>query len=515
MFKKFLCLLLAIMMLGVSGCKKNENENTENNNSVGRTLSVVGYNFEFENPLLVKNRLNRQIFSLIYDSLYTVDKTYEPYSNLILGENMTDRGTTWEFTIKPKIFFHDGTELSAADVAATVNFIKNNDSYYAYNVRNIQSIEALDQYKFKIVLTQPAQNIKAQLTFPIINAKDLVADFTMNGTGMYKLDNYIQRKKMVFAYNENHHANKEPQVKKIEIHLVPDKETANYAYLTGLADIYEQDLMENESASALSEDGYNYTEYLSNNYTFLGFNFNKVFFDDINVRQALNYAIDRNKIVSEILFEHGQSVCVPFNPSFYMYNKTVYTEYDMKKSIQLLEEGGWEANPNTGILEKKIGDEAVALKFNILVNIDNTFRIQVANMISESLKQLGIDAVVEAVPFDQYELRYINGEFDSILCGMYMGLDYDISSFIKSGENEFSYSNEMADLILYNIGISPYDSEDKKNYYFRLQEFFLEQLPHISLYYTKTDVLYSKKIKDGVNPDVFSIYNKIDEWTFR
>ena len=85
MFKKFLCLLLAIMMLGVSGCKKNENENTENNNSVGRTLSVVGYNFEFENPLLVKNRLNRQIFSLIYDSLYTVDKTYEHYSNLILG----------------------------------------------------------------------------------------------------------------------------------------------------------------------------------------------------------------------------------------------------------------------------------------------------------------------------------------------------------------------------------------------------------------------------------------------
>ena len=44
-----------------------------------------------------------------------------------------------------------------------------------------------------------------------------------------------------------------------------------------------------------------------------------------------------------------------------------------------------------------------------------------------------------------------------------------------------------------------------------MQEFFLEQLPHISLYYTKTDVLYSKKIKSGVKPDVFSIYNKIEE----
>ena len=110
--------------------------------SQGKTLYLIGYNFENSNPLLVKNEVNREIFSLIYDGLYTLDETYSPVPRLAKETNMDETGLTYKVTLNEGVLFHDGTTLSANDVCATINYLISNSTYYSYNVNNIQAVKA-------------------------------------------------------------------------------------------------------------------------------------------------------------------------------------------------------------------------------------------------------------------------------------------------------------------------------------------------------------------------------------
>ena len=513
--KKLFCVLLMALLLCGCGDEAAESTgllmNTQTPSQSDSTVFLLGYNFASENPLLSRNTANQQIFSLIYDGLYGIDETFAPVEKLAAGTTMQgDRQYT--VVLKPGITFHDGTPLTSEDVVNTVEFLLENETSYAYQVRNISAVSAQGSEAVVFTLNEPASNFRAQLTFPIVSTKMLNGTETsMNGTGKYKVESYLQRKKIVLSYNENYYESINPEVRKIEVQLVPDKDTANYAFSSGMADVFMQDILDS-SASAVSQSGAVAVEYTANEYGCMLFQMENPIFQDVNVRRAILLAINRDKLISDVLFSHAVKAESPVNPASYLVNQNVTSSYDVERAKLLLKESGWESDPADGLLKRGDTTKEV-LQFTLLINDDNSFKKQLAASIKEDLSYLGIDVAVEEKPFSDYERDYQNGNFDAILINTVIGFDYDFSSLLATGENVCNYSEPTCDLILKNIGET--DGAQKVDYYQRLQENFVENVPHISLYYTKANLLSTSKVKKGLNPTAFSIYHNIENWSFR
>ena len=479
--------------------------------SQGKTLYLIGYNFENSNPLLVKNEVNREIFSLIYDGLYTLDETYSPVPRLAKETNIDETGLTYKVTLNEGVLFHDGTTLSANDVCATINYLISNSTYYSYNVNNIQAVKANGANEVVITLKKPAQNLEALLTFPIVNSKDILGEFTFNGTGMFLVENYIKRKSIDLKINDKYYREKNKELKKVSVQLMPDKETANYAYSSGLSDVFSQDIFK-DVTSLNPKTGATNNEYTTLNYNFLLLNNTSEVLQDVRVRRAISLAINREVIVEDILFSHAKAVYSPIPTESFYFDSEVKDEYNVNVAKTLLLEGGYVPDVNTGIMGKETEDGVEELSFTISVNNDNNFRIQVANYISENLKYIGIDATVEVIDYYEYADKYVNKTYEALLGSVMMAPDFDLTMFM----GDYNITNYVSDAANKELSLISQtgNREIKKEHYNNLQRIFNKEAPHISLYYTKANLQNTSKVKKGLKPTGFNIFNNIEKWTF-
>ena len=134
--KKVLLFILIVMVCFFSaGCDRLNEKQDFSEISDSSTLFLVGYNFEGANPLYVKNDTNREIFSLIYEPLFIVDKSFTPIPVLAKSVSMTTSdGINYRIDLNDKATFHDGTVMTSGDVVATINYlISNNTILHKYN----------------------------------------------------------------------------------------------------------------------------------------------------------------------------------------------------------------------------------------------------------------------------------------------------------------------------------------------------------------------------------------------
>lgn len=529
--KKITAILLVVLLLcscGGRGHNRMDKISAEN----GKTLYLTGYNFDSENPLDVKNTVNRHIFTLIYKSLFKIESDGRPTPYLAESAVCSSDNLSWEINLKNNITFHNGEPLSARDVEATVKYLITNDTVYKNCVRNISSVRAVSAYTAVISLKEPAVNFPAQLTFPIIPSAGF-GSMGFNGTGDYRVTEYIPMNKMVLTVTDGYVAESN-SVSRIEIQLVSDKETAYYANQSGVSDIFLSEEL-HDSNSELNKSGIKSEDFISNTFGFLLLNNDKIMFKDINVRRAINISINRDEIVSNILFSKAVTASTPIRPGYYLSVPEREILADTEKAKKLLTDGGYTANITTGIFEKEMTYEVyeesagsdeeteetselvartvtenVMLQFEIMVNSENTYRMQIANLISSQLRLAGIDAKVKAVTFEEYQDLYWAGEYDAMIGSMIISDDCDPTYFIGVGGYTRT-TDEEGIKIVKDIATSV--SEDKKREcYHNLYDYFENKVPLISLYFEKSSLQYSKRVTGGLTPTAFSVFNGIESW---
>lgn len=508
--KKIILFLVISLTLFMSGCGKDFGIANNSGEELKDTLFVIGYNFEGTNPLLVKNDTNREIFSLIYDPLYSIDANCMPIGKLAENTAMvTNDGLNYRIDLKKNVTFHDGSYLTAGDVCATINYLISNNTSFDYNVKDILNVSVNTENSVNVTLKNPVPYLEALLTFPIVNAKDILKEFSFNGTGMYKVSSYVDKKFIDLEVFQNYYAKKSEEIRKIKVQLMPDKETADYAYASGMSDVFSQDIF-TDIKNSNPKSGVKTKEYLSMNYNFLLLNFNNPIFKNLNVRKAINMAIDRESVVTDVLFSHGEAVYTPVFKEAWCYNENIKPVFNVSEAKKILISDGFTPDVNTGILQND--ESGIKLSFNILVNNDNNFRIQVANKISENLKYIGIDCQVKIVSFLEYQSAYYEKTYDAFLGTVPMSYDFCLSQFM--GEQNISNYYSVLSIDTLNGLCRLNNLKEKQEKYIEIQKIFYYDIPHISLYYTKETLQFSNKIKSGLNPNAFSIFNNIENWEF-
>ncbi|QXM05737.1 peptide ABC transporter substrate-binding protein [Crassaminicella indica] len=526
--KNVLCFFFIMIIL--SGCmdkniemEQNENEPVQIGKPVfGGELSIPIIQFDTLNPILNDNKSVYYLNKLIYEGLIRLDKNLDAKPVLAESWNVSDDGKEWIFKLRDDVFWHDGKPFTSEDVKFTIDSMKINiigkESIYNELVKHIKNTKILSKDSIKIEFDNAMNSWIELFTFPIIPKHQFqttrrvydAVNIKPIGTGPYKVEAYNKFKSIKLIANDAYWG-KKPYIASIIAKRVPDKEAALTLVEAG----------ELDGASATNFDWEKYSEnkslkiyeYVTKEYEFLGFNFRNKMLQDKNIRKALGYGIDRHAIINEVYLGHATVVDAPVYPDSYLYDEEEKKfGKDLLIARKLLKESGWENRDKDVWFENELGQE---LRLHLLVNRDNAQRLKAAKMISDQLKEIGIDIIIDPVDWKEYERRVRKGQFDIALGGWQLSDIPDLrfifhSSFIGN-TNFIRYSNPDLDKLL-NEAAFIKNKQLKKKKYKEIQHFVVDDLPYFSLYFKNSSIIMKQYVKGDILPKPNNIYNNIESW---
>lgn len=281
------------------------------------------------------------------NSLCEVNADGNAVPDLAESMEVSDDLKTWRFRLREGIKFHDGTPVTPADVIASINHHRGEESKSVVKtlVNDIEKIEADGDRD--VVFTLSAGNVDFSYTMsdsrlPIMPSKDGVAIFDTVRTGAFILKEFEPGVRATFERNPNYH--KPVYFDSVEALVIPDASARMNALLTGAVDYADSvdlktiNLLErNQNIQILDNPGYGY----------YGFEFNVTAapFDDPRVRKAVKLSLDREEIFKKVF--NGRGLIgndSPISPSL-KYGVTLddVHGYNPEEAKRLLAEAGHES----------------------------------------------------------------------------------------------------------------------------------------------------------------------------
>jgi peptide/nickel transport system substrate-binding protein len=477
-------------------------------------------------PVLSSDSASSDINQQVYNGLIRYDKDLRLEGELAESWEISDDNLTFTFHLRKGVTWHDGQPFTSADVLFTYQMYINPDvpTSYAEDFLQVAKAEAPDPYTFKVTYEQPYAPALESWGTPV-HPKHLLEgqDVTKSplsrspvGTGPYKFVKWDAGEKVELLANPDYFEGK-PYIHRIVYRVIPDTSTqflelqAGGLDLMGLTPIQYK----TQTDAPKFQKNFNKYRYLSFSYTYLGYNLTKELFQDVRVRQAISYAIDKNEIIDGVLLGLGHAATGPYKPDTWVYNEKVKRyAYSPEKAQALLAEAGWLDSDGDGVLDK----DGQTLSFTIVTNQGNDLRSKTAEIIQRRLKEVGIEIEIRIVEWATFLKEFIfPGNFDATILGWSGGPEpdqYNIWHSSKTAPRELNfikYRNQEIDELL-EQGRRTFDQDKRKQIYDRFQEVLAEEQPYTFLYVGEALPAVAKRFR-GIEPAPAGIsYNFIKWW---
>ncbi len=530
--KKFLIFSIFIYSIFLISCSK---ENTE----------VIDFNKEFNiNPggnlvnamtgepsnliaMIAGDSASSSIAGNIFNSLIKYDENLEYAPDLAESWQISNNQKTITFKLKKGLEWQDGEPLTSSDVLFTWKLITNPNTRtpYASDYQLVIKAEAPNPHTFKITYADsyaPALDTWASLHIlpkHILENEDINNTFFSRnpiGSSYYKLDNWISGQQVTLNANENSISGP-PLIKKLTSRIIPDTSSQFLELTADNIDLMNINPIQYQRVFPAKKDLQSKIELykeLGNGYTYLGFNLRKAPFNDIKVRQALNYAIDKEEVIKGVLLGLGESISSPYKPGTRWNNPNLNPyPYKPKKALKLLNEAGYIKN-SKGILLK----DGIPLKFEIITN-QNKQREMTAVLIQRRLQEIGVEVSIRVIEWASFVNRFIKtGDFDVVVLGWSLSLDpdqYNIWHSSQQGPGQFNflgYSNKNVDKLL-EVGRKELNLLKREKIYHEFSKYLLEDSPIVYLYAGYSLSAIHKRVKGIKQPSPpAGIYHNNYDW---
>ncbi len=437
------------------------------------------------------------IASNIFNSLLKYDKNLELTGELAQSWDVSSDQKTITFHLKPNLKWADGQPLTSEDVLFTWKTVTDDKtrSPYGADYKLVKRAEAPDSNTFKVTYAQPYAPALDSWSGLHILPKHLLKDQDINntpfsrnpvGSHYYQLDQWKKGESLSLKRNPNA-TQGQAKIDHLVSRIIPDRAAQ---FLELMADNIDSMSLNSiqyarifPSRPDLTAKIAQYKE-LGNSYTYLGFNLKRKPFDDLRVRQAINYAIDKQEIIDGVLLGLGLPVASPYKPGTRWSNPKLQPyPYDPHKAIALLKEAGFEDHDHDGILDRN----GQPLSFEILTN-QNKEREMSAVLVQRRLKEIGIDVKIRVVEWATFISRFIKtGDFNVVLLGWGLGLEPDQFNIWRSSQqapgqfNFIGYKNPKVDKLL-EAGRLELNPDKRMKIYHDFSEILLEDSPVVYLF---------------------------------
>jgi len=239
------------------------------------------------------------------------------------------------------------------------------------------------------------------------------------GTGPFKFGEWKTNEFIRLRKNTDYFLGS-PWLDSVVFRVLPDPLTLQLAFQTRQVDFWNVDPW---AVKGLQGDSrFDLFSAPGNAYNYIGWNLRRPMFQDLKVRQALAQAVNVPQMIRYILYGHGVQSTGIFTPQMWFFDPSVKPlAYDPEAAKRLLDEAGWKPGPD-GIRVK----DGKRFSFTLLANNGNEVRRDIATLVQDDLKQVGIEVKVEIYEWAVLLKRFVNkGEFDAIVLGWGLGYDFD------------------------------------------------------------------------------------------
>ncbi len=485
-----MCLILCLTLMPLPAGASNATESLSVAIQLNKTTQVL--------PLEPNDRDILSIYNLVYESLVSIDDNYLPQPSLALSWEQSANAKTWTFYLREDVTFSDGTPMSAYDVVATANAILEkakdastvNHGFYANLDYFVSSVTAKNAYTVVVKASRPYYGLLYAMTFPILPA-DRIQTANPPGTGPYKIDMFSQDF-ISLSVNDLWWKMK-PAVKTIsfKVDTTPREVINDYDYARVDA-AFTRSLSASQyrtSTTAFAMD------YRTCQLEVLLMNHSSDRLASINVRKAIRYAVDVDRIARNIYMGMVTRTDTPAIPGSWTYNNDITGMFvtNLDEARRLLALDGWDDSNQDGVLDR-LNDEGKLVNLNMNLYVyeepDNDVRIETANYIKEALAEIGINVTITTMTFTGIQEKLKAGSFNLALVSFAMDVCPDYGFMLISGNsgNYGRYKSQQMTTLCNELRTCTTMTEYQQKL-MDIQRVFAEDCPFICLFYREGVVL--------------------------
>ena len=495
----------------VEEASKYNNEET----IVSDNLRIGIIEFDNMNPILSNNKNVQDISRLIFDPLFTLTEDYK-LENALATECSKIDNKTYIIKLREDVKWHDGNQFNASDVIFTIDMLKDgqNHSTYSRNVSDISQIEEVDEYTLKITTDKEIPYFEYNLIFPIVSNHYFDAEnFRLEsknikpvGTGLYYISD-VQENSILLKRNVNGWNNKIIKLDSITLNLYNSLSSVINSFKIGEIDLFTTSNTRIEEY--LKNTNYSKQEYINREYDYITLNCSNKVLSNVEVRQSINSAINKEKIIKDIYNNKYKISNFPLDYGSYAYdNGNTVIMYDQNTAKKLLVDNNWKYTSKKW--RKTVNYKYLTIDLKLVVNKTSSNMVKVANKIKEQLESVGIKITVVEATQSQYNNYVKNKNYDMLLSNSNYGYSPSLEKYF-SDSNQSNYQNEEIRKIIEEAeGIA--DENELKQKYTRITEIYNNEVPYISLYYNTNTIIYSVNLKGNIKPNSYNLFYGIESW---
>jgi peptide/nickel transport system substrate-binding protein len=444
----------------------------------------------------------------VYDSLLRTSKdgfNVEP-ALADKWETSTD-GLTWTFHLHPGVKFSDGAAMKASDVKASLDMARGGTkSAWTDSYKAIKDITAVDDATVKMTLSQPHAPLLSELAmFPAAvlpadlatasDAKDFdnAKAWVTRGTGAYMVNGWSKGNVLVLKRNPNYWKST-PAVNEVDIEYIPDDNSRILKLQGGQTDII--DFVPLSQIAALgAQPNIKAQAFPIQQFFNVILNTTLKPLDDVKVRQALNYATDKDAIIKTVFFGQATFMNSPIPPGTYWDKTLPGYPFDVAKAQQLIKSSSY---PNGATVDIQIAS-------------GNTVNSNTATILKDEWSKIGITLNIVQLETSVVRTNYRAGTVPIVISGWTNDMNdpTEIVNYeMRGGASPFAYWTRYNDPAI-NAKITAADLEQdpakRGALYAELQKTWLDAAPFVFLVYNPAPAAWRSNVS-GFFIDGLSYY---------
>jgi len=446
-------------------------------------------------PRVARDSYAVNILTLVFPGLFTIGDNLEPTPDLVEKFEQPD-ARTYVFHLRPGVKFAGGRELTTEDVKATLESLKAPDinSRFAEFVDHIDKIEILDRLSLRMELKEPFAPFLVGLSFGILPAsvakKSSLSTSELYGAGPYKIVKWVPGAEVELSRNPDY-SGPAPYFEKIKFRIIPEDITLLMSLEKGEVQLAGS-ITPDELPRLKSNPRLLVRERQGINYSYMGFNLRDPVLSKPLVRKALAYAINRDEIINCLLKGTVVKADTLLSPQNWAFEPDVEKyDHDIEKAKTLLDQAGYPDPDGAGPLPR------FRLSYKTSQDVQ---RLWIAQAIGYQFGKIGIDVEVRSLEWGTVFADIQAGNFQLYTLTWTGVIEPDqyytifhSQSLPPKGSNRGRYSNPEIDRLVTEARIVP-DRAERRKLYSRVQKIVAQDLPYISLWYSKDYVVSDKRL---------------------
>ena len=437
---------------------------------------------------------SERIYELIFDALLRRDEHFNVQPGLAESWEAPDP-LRYVFHLRHCVRFHNGQALTSRDVKWTFDSLLQGTipSTKKATYKYVESVEAPDDNTVIFHLKEPFATLPWNLSEGAIGIVPYGSGTEISaspiGSGPFRFVSAAQDQDVVVARNDDYWG-AEPKLSSVRFLVVPDETTRALELRKGSADVASNAFSADVAAVLAEDKGLEVLRAPGTIYSYLAFNLRDPILQDVRVRQAVAYTIDRRPLIESLWRNQVHPADSILPPQSWAYsNKVLHYEHDLAKAAELLDAAGYPLR------------NGERFHLTMKTSTDGTTRLMAA-VLQQQLAQAGIILEIRSFEsatfladvakgvFQFYSLRWIGGNQDP---DMFEAV-FHSSKFPPNGANRGHYSNPHVDALI-DEGRRTLDLEHRKAIYAELQSILATDLPYVHLWYVDNVIVHTRRVR--------------------